>query len=316
MKAIFDEFIRMLKQKTPEGMNPVDLLIEIIPMSKEAAYRRLRGQINFTLTEILKIAQQLDISLDNLIKTGDNQYYRIKVANIKEESFMENHIECLEKLLNFIIELKNSPVYHITSVNNNIPMLYLFNYRMISKFRLYKWKYQRNTLSKPIRMSEFHIPAKVISLEKTLLKELRETQIHFIYGQELLKSLTKDINYFRHLDLISEEEVDQLKQEAFSLLENIEHDAILGKNRKVPCNIHVTNVNFDNDFVLWYNDKFSKITFRLFGVNYYSIDNPEAINEMNNWINMLLKSSTQISFSGEKKRMEFFQYQRLILELL
>ncbi len=316
MKSTIDEFIKILKQKTPEEMNAVDMLTSIVPMSKEAAYRRLRGEIDFTVTEILKIAQKLNISLDNLIKPDKYWCYNVKTIPIKEESFMENYIDWAQNTLNSMRELRSRPEHYSISLNNNISLLYLFNYKMLSKLRLYKWMYQRNVHSKPPKISEFHIPPEIIAIEKMILKELHQTHISFIYAQEFIKSLTDDIDYFRHLDLISKEEVDQMKQESFSLLKDMENDAIQGKNQQMPCTIHVTNLKFDGDFVYWHNDVISKITFRLFGINHYSVDDAEAVNEMKNWINMLFKCSTLISFSGEKKRMEFFKCQRNILEQL
>ncbi len=317
MTSGFKEFIEILRRRTPEGINTVDMLTEIIPMSKEAAYRRLRGEIDFSFEEIMKISKKMDISLDSLNKYENKRFYKAKILSyIREESFMEDYILRLETVLEEIMLLKKSPDHYILSVNNNISVLYLYKYRLVSKLRVYKWMYQRNTKHKSIPMSEFVISPKAIHLEKMILKEFQQTRFYFIYGQELIKSLINDINYFHHLNLISEEEVKQMKEEASVILSDMEHDAILGKNEEISCTIHVTNVNFDTDFIMWESNKISKITFRLFGVNFFVIDDPDAIREMKNWTNMLLKSSTQISFSGEKKRMEFFQNQRKELDRL
>lgn len=311
-----DEFIRILKQKTPEGVNTVNLLIDIFPMSKEAAYRRLRGQIDFTFEEVLKIARKLNISLDALIKPEDNQMYKVKVVHISEDSFMDDYIRWETESLRAMKELRSFPEHYAFTVNSNISLLYLFNYEMLSKLRIYKWMYQCNSCSRLIKMSELIVSPKVIALEKMMLNELRHTRLYFIYSQELIRSLVIDINYFRHLDLISGEEAARLKQEAFSLLDDMERDAILGKNFDMPCTIYVTSVDFGNDIVLWNCSRFAKITFRLFGINHYSIDHPDAIREMKTWTDMLIKSSALISFSGEKERVDFFRRQRKILESL
>ncbi len=314
MKSFLEGFLSVLRQKTPEGINTVDMLIAITPMSREAAYRRLRGEIEFSFGEIIRIAQKLDISLDGLVRAKDNQSYRVKVSYIRENSFMEDFIKWQEMAYTLMKDLRMRPEHYALSVNNHIPILYLFKYDLISKLRMYKWMYQRSNLHKPMKFSEFALEPKAIHLQQMMWKELCQTRIHFIYGQELMKSLVNDINYFRHLNLVNDDEVSIMKEESFSVLKDMEHDAILGKNNQMPCTIHETNVNIGNDFIFWNNDIFSKVTFRLFGVNFFTIDDPEAINEMKNWTNMLLKSSTQISFSGEKRRMEFFQQQRKMLE--
>lgn len=318
MTSTLEKFLILLKQKTPEGINPVDMLINIIPMSKEAAYRRLRGQIDFTFEEIVKIARELDISLDNLINAGNDKHaYQVNVACIGNGgSFMDDYIKWGENALNSLKKLRAKPNHYSLSINNNVPILYLYKYKMISKLRLYKWMYQRNPSVKTIKLSDFSVAPRALSIEKMIWKELQQTRIFFIYCQELVKSLVDDINYFRNLNLLSKEECNQMIQEVFMLLEDMEHDAIIGKNQEMLCTIHVSNIKFDNDFILWHSDNLSRITFRLFGVNHYSIDDPRIILEMENWVKMLLKTSTLISFSGEKKRMQFFQHQRNLLELL
>lgn len=318
MTPTIEKILSVLKQKTPEGVNPVDLLTSIIPMSKEAAYRRLRGQIEFSFDEVVKIAQELNISLDGITKTKNkNESFLVNVTYIGDEnSFMEDYVKWGERTLRAMRELRACPNHTSLSINNNISVLYLFRYELISKLRTYKWMYQRNPNARTIKMLEFTIPSKAVALEKLMVKELQQTHIVFIYSQELIKSLVNDILYFRNLSLLSEGEYNQMIDEAFLLLDDMEHDAILGKNQEMPCSIHVSNIEFDNDFVLWESDTLSKITFRLFGVNHYSIDDQRVILEMRNWVNMLLKSSTLISFSGEKKRMEFFQHQRKLLTRL
>ncbi len=316
MVPIVEEFIKILKDKTPKGTNTVDMLMDIIPMSKEAAYRRLRGQIDFSFEEVIKIAQQLDISLDRLICPSDCNSFRVSFTNIKRDNFMDDYICWADRTLQAMRHLRTYPEHYAFSINNQISILYLFKYPLISKLRVYKWMYQQNAFEKSVKLSDFVIPSQVITLEKQMLKELYQTKLHFIYHQQFMSGLVSDINYFRRLNLLSEDEVNLMKSEAFSLLDDMRHDAVLGKNREMPCTIYVTNMHFDNDFILWHSNEYQRITFRLFGINHYTVDDPKAIVEMENLINLLLKTSTQISFSGEKHRMEFFQRQREALNVL
>lgn len=318
MKSTSDRFIQKLKEKTPEGINTVDVLTDIIPMSKEAAYRRLRGEIEFTFAEAIKIMQKLGISFDSLMEEDAHgkQHYKVEVSCINSGSFMEDYALWAENTLNAMQTLRMCPQHQALSVNNNISVLYLFNYETLARFRLHKWMYQRNSTHKHTKMCDLDITARVISLEKMMMQELRQTKITFLYSHDLMQSLVGDISYFKRLNLVSQEEVRKMKAEAFALLGDMERDAILGKNYDMPCSIHVTNVRFDGDLVLWKNNTIAKVTLRIFGVNHYSISDQKAIADMSNWTNMLLRSSTQISFSGEKKRIDFFQRQREILETL
>ena len=66
-KAVVNEFISTMREVTPKGGNLANILMDILCMSKEAIYRRLRGEVAFTFSEVAIIANQLGISLDKII---------------------------------------------------------------------------------------------------------------------------------------------------------------------------------------------------------------------------------------------------------
>ena len=69
------ELINILKKRTSEKQNTVDLLMDIVSIGKEAAYRRLRGEIPFTLEEAVSICSRLNVSLDVLAGTKQEDIY-------------------------------------------------------------------------------------------------------------------------------------------------------------------------------------------------------------------------------------------------
>ncbi len=317
MKYIFNEFIRQVKQKTPEGHNTVDTLIGIIPMSKEAAYRRLRGEIDFSFGEVLKIAQEMNISLDELNnKENRKGFYTSRMSSIKENSFMEDCEKWQNTVYDLAHRLRIQNKHIATSINSNISILYLYRYELLSKFRLFKWLYQLNSQSRFLKLSEFEISPKLIRNEKAILKELQQTNLNFIYSKDLFVSIISQIKYFRELNLVNEKEFEQMKEELFSLLNDMEQDTIVGQNNSNPLSVYVSSMHIDNDFIFWESDDLSLITFRPFGVSFFLVDGKEIFEEMKTWIKMLMKSSTLISFSAEKQRIEFFQNQRKIIERL
>lgn len=56
--------VNAVKEKLPSKENLANTLMDILYIGKEAIYRRLRGEVPFTLAEAAVISRKLGISLD------------------------------------------------------------------------------------------------------------------------------------------------------------------------------------------------------------------------------------------------------------
>ncbi len=315
MKNFSNEFINLIKTKMPSESNAAEFIRGIIPMSKESAYRRLRGEIEFSLNEAIAVADKLDLSIDSITKKADSKnIYELQMFHIRKDFLFEDYYTLLENLTNLNNLLRQKTEYQITSVNNELPIRYFLKYNLISKLRQFKWIYQRNNHSKPVKMAEFTIPQRINYIERMLLKELEQSRITFILDKKIIETFMRDIKYFIQLELISQTEVKQLKEEIHSLLNDMEYDCVSGINNPIPCSFYVSNMYINSYYILWKNNDRQHVTIRPFGVNFFSIKSPEIIAEFENWTSMLIKASTSISFSAEKQRIDFFQQQRQIID--
>lgn len=59
--------IEAMKEKLPLKGQLADMLMDTLYIGKEAVYRRLRGEVPFTLQESALISRKLGISLDKII---------------------------------------------------------------------------------------------------------------------------------------------------------------------------------------------------------------------------------------------------------
>ena len=59
--------VNAVREKLPSKENLANTLMDILYIGKEAIYRRLRGEVPFTLTEAAIISRKLGISLDKMI---------------------------------------------------------------------------------------------------------------------------------------------------------------------------------------------------------------------------------------------------------
>ncbi len=64
-------FFDLIKQKLQPGVNLADYLKEHLFLSKDSAYRRLRGETSLSFEEIIKLAKDFNISLDNFVGSNN-----------------------------------------------------------------------------------------------------------------------------------------------------------------------------------------------------------------------------------------------------
>ena len=65
--GILNELISTMKERIPQDMNLANTLADILCMGKEAVYRRLRGEVSFTIDEVALLSQKLGISIDQIV---------------------------------------------------------------------------------------------------------------------------------------------------------------------------------------------------------------------------------------------------------
>ncbi len=319
MKNIFEKIIQELKQNTTLGNNPVETLINIVPMSKEAAYRRLRGEIDFSFNEIVKITQRLNISLDNLIeKTHEDERYDKELASLNLGSLGNKCYQSTEELISLLKIMKKKENPHIFALSNILlPFAYIYKYDTMAKFRLYRWTCQWEDEVFPQKMENFIVADSIHDIKTKLCKELQTIAVSYVCQPNFLNGFIHDIKYFQRINLVSNEEVGKLKNETFSFLDDLERDLITGKSQAGSrISFYVCNTSLDSSYLLLKCNEFETFGIRLFGLTLHFMKDPKITSEIKNWIQTMIKHSTLISVSGEKQRFEFFKKQREFINAL
>lgn len=317
MYDIQQEFIRIFKEKAPQGMNPVDLLTDIIPMKKEVAYRRLRGEKSFTLNEVARIATYLEISLDDILHYRvDNPYNTGFIKIDTSEPFYE-YYRAILPIIDSLKIVKGSPDSTCYFATNKIPNIQLLKYPVLSKFRLFKYLYQCRKEIIPRKMSEIIIPDYVREAEVTFSNEIRKIKTCGVWTKDIFAPYVKDILYFSEIGLLSDEEIQLMKKEMNILLNELIQAATHGITESgTPFVAYLLNTFLDVDYTYIENDTFNINAINIFGINLYSFSEPDFCDGMKDWFDSLLKYAVLISESGVVDRINFFKQQQDLLNTI
>ena len=309
--------VNAVKEKLPSKDNLANALMDILYIGKEAIYRRLRGELPFTLTEAAVISRKLGISLDKMIGVSfrDNAVFDMNI--VSSEKPFEAYYSILEKQVDLFRSVKEDETSEIGTSSNIIPQTLSLKYNMLSKFRLFKWMYQNENI-KCKHFEEMEIPQKMVEKQKEysdLVSHIHS--VDYIWDNMIFSHLVNDIQYFCSIHLITDEDKDMLKEELFLLIDEMEELSARGKSKAGnDVKIYISNINFEATYSYLDTSSTQLSLIRIYSINSITTQDQEMFRGLKEWIQSLKKFSTLISESGEMQRIQFFKQQREIVSIL
>lgn len=311
--------INLMKEKIPDGVNLATLLMDTLYIGKEAVYRRLRGEVPFTLAEAAVISQKLGVSLDKL--TGENfsgnAMFKLNIINYEDP--IETYYTIVDNYVNIFKEYAKEPDTEFATASNIVPQTLYLKYEMMSKFRLFKWMYQHDKINSAIKCFEdIPLSNKLLDRQKEFVIESQKfnTSYH-IWDSMIFLHLVNDIKYFTTIKLISDENIKKIKEELLAFLDELEEIAARGKYASgKDVHIFISNINFEATYS-YAATRYSHVSLiRVYAINSITSFDTAMFESLKEWIQSLRKFATLISQSGEIQRRQFFQEQRDIVNTL
>ena len=309
--------VNAVREKLPSKDNLANALMDILYIGKEAIYRRLRGEVPFTLAEAAVISRKLGISLDKMIGVSfrDNAVFDMNI--VSSEKPFEAYYSILEKQVDLFRSVKEDETSEIGTSSNIIPQTLSLKYNMLSKFRLFKWMYQNENI-KCKHFEEMEIPQKMVEKQKEysdLVSHIHS--VDYIWDNMIFSHLVNDIQYFCSIHLITDEDKDMLKEELFLLIDEMEELSARGKSKAGnDVKIYISNINFEATYSYLDTSSTQLSLIRIYSINSITTQDQEMFRGLKEWIQSLKKFSTLISESGEMQRIQFFKQQREIISTL
>lgn len=312
MSQINDDLINALKKKTPENDNTVNLLTDIIPMSKEAAYRRLRGEIPFTLEEAVTVCKSLNISLDMLIGIRHNDTYVFHLNAIFAKEPIHEYCKMLTSISKGVQYVINKDAKAVSyRAYRSLPLEYVYKYKSLSKAYIYVLFYQLHLELTPKELANRIIPDEIFSMQQELSQVMHDIDSLMILDKHIFQDYIEIIQYFQGLGTIPAEEISQIKNDLLLMIDDLEYCATTGTtlhNKKLD--IYISNISFDCNYTYLRGADYESCSVGVYCLDHISCLKPSVSKIHEVWIKSLTRFSTLISVSGESVRNEFFYKQR------
>lgn len=309
--------IEAMKEKLPLKGQLADMLMDTLYIGKEAVYRRLRGEVPFTLQESALVSRKLGISLDQIVGISfkSNAMFNINIVDYDDP--FESYYEILDKYVKLVNSMQDDPNSAMGTSSNIIPQTLYMKHELLAKFRLFKWMYQNKNIDCK-SFEELEMPAKLVNIQKDYVGMTRHIHsIDYIWDSMIFQHLINDIQYFSSIHLISDETKEEIRKELFLLADELEELAISGKTKEGnQVRIYVSHINFEATYSYVETNNLRLSLIRVYSINSLTTMDNEIFHSLKEWIQSLKKFSTLISESGEMQRIQFFKQQREIIDTL
>ncbi|MCB0820871.1 MAG: hypothetical protein KDC13_09630, partial [Bacteroidetes bacterium] len=189
------KFVRLLKALMPSNVNLARDLMDLLEISQDAVYRRLRCETALTLDETVKICLHYSIPLEALNnEVQDVVTFQFHPLSNSLEAFRDYLVKLGGHLKSF---RKHEPA-HIHYAAEDIPLFYHFAYKELAEFKTMYWL--KSILNIPeLEMVHFPNPGNPIIGEaeiQLMYSNYSETPTTEIWTDATVDSSLKQIQFY------------------------------------------------------------------------------------------------------------------------
>lgn len=304
-----------IKTLLPVHVSMVDEVAELLNISNDSAYRRIRGEKPITLDELHTLASHFKISMDQLLNLKSDAFlFTGRITNHSDFKY-ENWLQSVVEHLHFFLSFQPNHLYYLAK---EIPFYYYFLIPEIAAFKsfffmksiLYYEDWKNAKFSVHDDYSRFH---EAFQKSSHLFATLPSTEIWSI---ENITSTLHQIEFYRVTgSLKSDEDAIILLDKFYLLIDHIEKQAEYGVKLRYgqdPSTSRTAYRMFVNELIMGDNVQLMQLGTKYMTalnhsiINFVTTTDERFNNYMKKTLDNLAQKSTLISEVNEKERLMFF----------
>lgn len=312
------QFFQHLKTRIPPHVSLVDEMADLLGLSNDSAYRRIRGVKQISLAEVQVICKHYQVSLDQLMGLESNSITFYGNLVDKETFDFEKYLTDMLIQFEMVNDLSEKTFYFDAK---DIPPFRHFQCLELAAFKYYFW--MRTIIKDSIYTTKPFEEAKDYLLEHLhhIGKKIIATYIKIpsveLWNADTINSTLQQIEFYRESgNFMSKETATLLFDQLMELINHIEQEAVNGEKFLMgtpPTGNHNNFKLFINEVMMGHNTTMIDT-----GAKRFVFLNHNVLNFMVTYDKKfcdytfeaqknLMSKSTMISTVSEKERGRFFK---------
>lgn len=303
-----------IKNNLAPNISFVHDLSELLGISYDSAYRRIRGEKELSLEELKAICHHYKISLDSLFNFSSNHVIFQSLAIGEDGLDIEKWLQSLVSAMRQIHAAKEREIIYAAK---DIPVFYYFEFPEIAAFKIYFWN--KALIPSPDfehRKLSLEVSDTLYQTGRLLLSQYIRIPVIEIWSEETISSVLRQIAYCYDSGFFqNREDVFKLCDVLDTWLDHVQRQAECGFQYMLgqqPDGVTDSYKLFHNEVLVTDNTILVKTDGRKTSYNTYNVinqlitTNPVFCDQVENSLRNLMKKSTLISGTSEKERFRFF----------
>lgn len=310
------ELFNHIKNSLPAHISMVDALADLLDISYDSVYRRIRGEKPITLDELKLLCEKFHVSADQLLQLkSESVLFDAPGMNGAAASFKQ-HMQGMLQQAKYFNSFEKKEMFYLCK-DSTIWNFYLFP--EIAAFKTFFWAKTINNeteLSNKIFSFEEFPYTDCYEIGQQILREFNQIPCVELWNIESMHSTINQVVYYRDAGNFKSSKDFELVVESFlKMIDHLQLQAEKGVkfmpgdtevSYKAPIQFYVNELILGNNtMVIDLNGtSLSMVTYSVF--HYLFTKDPRFSSKVMNSFNILLSRSTLISKTGEKDRNRFF----------
>lgn len=308
-------FLYHIADIIPSNCTLVNELSDLLEISTDSAYRRLRGETALTFDEIIILCNKFNISFDFINGLASNSVTFRYGNNGKTKAEFVDYLTSICNDLELLSKTKNCRIVYAAE---DIPLFHHFHYPELAAFKLFYWMKSVMNIEE-YNDKKFHLSAvddETLNLCKKMDSFYRSIPSIEIWTELTVNSVIKQIQFYFDSGLFADrktafEVCDFLILELENIQKQAEKSTKFADERELLINqgnfvLYNSEVEIGNNCILAAVNENKTVYLSHFTFNFIKTTGKTFCDETENWLNNLIKKSVLISGVSEKQRYQFF----------
>lgn len=307
--SIQSSFLEQVRKHLPSNISFADELAETLKISRDSAYRRIRGETVLSLDEVKMLVKNYGISLDALL-SPNTKMLSFHHQAIDHETFTFGHwLKSISDKLE-TISAYPEPNKELVYYAKDMPVFYNFMYPELGAFKMFFWmkavlcysEYEHEKFTVDI------IPKEYLSIGYKIWDRYAALPSTELWSDETLNVTLKQIEYFHDCGYFKDTKDALLVMDQFAdLLKRIRQwTSAAAKDNKGKLNLYKNEILVAENTILFKMGE-KRVVFLTHNISDILTTSDEHFcRQTEGFISNLLNKAVLISGTSEKERNKFF----------
>jgi hypothetical protein len=308
-------FFQLIKAKLPAHISFVEAIAEVLDISIDSAYRRIRSEKQITFEETQRLCGHFHLSLDQLMNIDSNSMVFFGNNVLRDTFGFDLYIDDILLNIKRINAASRKKMYYEAK---ETPIFYYFYFPELATFKCFFW--MKTVLCYPhlnnMRFEDYEFNADVVAAGREILKIYNGIPSTEIWSYQSINVTLQQIEYYRYSGIFrSKETVDRLYDQFEQLIDHIAAQAECGEKfflgkRPVGDNenyqLYLNELFFGHNSIFVETDGISTAFVNHNTINFMATNDKSFCDYYRQCLDNTIKKSSLISNTNEKERSRFF----------